>query len=946
MSLYQFVMHSDKKREKWKFMPVSEVEKLPQRPMFTTALKLTCDPRAISQSNGDAEKLVKYIGPMHFDLDNASDIPATLKSGRELFEKLQTELGVPAKYISIFLSGKKGLHFTIPESVFGITKPVALLPLVWKYVAERMKVDDLDMGIYSMGRGRMWRNANVERKEHTYKVPVSAQELENMTEEQYLTLVAAPREEFVVEDPGNFVSSAAVKMYKAGMQHARAVVKKSKEASAQALDNADSLPEVPGCIDQLITRGDCEESNYNQACMQLATWIAARFERKDEQHYTELLIDPFLENVTSATRSSLHERKEHLNEQLNRAFKGEIVFSRGALIKTIGMACHNCPICRPDLLEEGKDKDDDGDKIDPVTRISEKSNGYFRITVNSSTQLTSFTLKPKVVYNELRFTESGPEESGRKGFIVDLVDENGLVFHDMRFPEESWLSRTNMIRSVDGRGTAILLCSDADLSAIQLAMMRFYPLESLDMKTYTETCGVYLEKLNNGKAIKPHYVEANESVTSMGMPSRFFYTGERAHVPMLMEQLPLSSGDTEAEECIANIAKMNEKHSIAAILGWLASNYFREHINNSNPEYPSINVAGNSGSGKSATTRLLCKLSGLDYSRAGCEPLNMESATMVPLFGYLSNSTTVVRLVEEANETQMSRKTWNGWTNILKSSWDRTSVSRGTLSSHGSKGPGRIDYRISAPLMFISEQKPTRPSVVERCISVVLSKRGRKDKECRPAFSRATETSDSLMRMGRSLLNMAMTSDPAEFTKPEIERRYGHFVAEGLDDRPRYAYQVVFLGLCKLKEAFEAAKLSKGAAVVEELTEALRSNIEDNRVVIAQSKRTSECDLVLRGLNSLAASKPDLLRPGIHYRRSGNELSLSLDLVMPQYIKYCREMGLQCPFTSTDSFGDMLQSEDYFDRVEPDEETHMLWYVLNLGAVRIRAIPFSFLREG
>lgn len=942
MALYQFVMRSDVKRTQWEFLPDTEVEAMSPTPMFSTVLKLTGNPRDVAESGSDPNKVVKYIGPMHFDLDNASDIPSTLVSGRELFEKMQKELGVPAQYISIYLSGKKGLHFTIPESVFGVTKPIALLPLVWKYVAERMQVTDLDMNIYSMGMGRMWRNCNVKRKEGTYKVPITAEELMTMDEQQYHALVAAPRTNFEQpEVPFTFTSSQAVRILKEGVNHAKAVIKKQSENLALTLENAEDLPEVPGCIHKLITEGDCSESNYNQAAMQLASWIAVRFDRDDSERYNSLLVEPFLENVTSSTRGTLSQRREHLHDQLNRAFHGHIPFTRAAVVATIGAPCHNCPICRPDLFDEGKAEDAEDEFFDPNTKIKEDTRGFWRVTNTAKTQLLTFRYAPHTQYNELRAEGRELVETKRLGLVGTLTDDEGRTFENVNIPEEAWRSRVGMLNVVQGNGTASVFCSDSDLTVIARSVLTFYPLGNMMTNTFTEACGFYMEKLPGGAA-KPHYVEAAQSITAFGLPSRFKYHGPASHVPNLLDVDPIMAGDEEAITCIKAIVRMNEQHNVAVMLGWLASNFFREHYNFETQEYPSVNVSGNSGAGKSATTRLLCKLSGLDYNRAGCEPLNLESSTLVPLHQYLSNSTTVVRLVEEANETQMRRSVWSGFINVVKSAWDRTSVSRGTLGT-GGKGPGRIDHRISAPLMFISEQKPTKPAIQERCLSVLLSKRGRETEGSRSAFMEARATSDALYRMGRKLLDISMVVQPSEFDQRTLFEQYKDIVPEQLDDRPRFSYMVVMKGLDMLSRAFEEAELPEGAKEIGQLKHSLVDYLNCNRQQIAASKRLSECDLALRAMNAMSADPESRtrLKPGIHYYRVNNDLKLNLDMCLPQLRKFCNEVGQTCVFQTTESFGELLQSEPYFDRMEPDAKTLMPMCVLNIQEVQKRGIRLN-----
>src|SRR5690606_2199244 len=99
-----------------------------------------------------------------------------------------------------------------------------------------------------------------------------------------------------------------------------------------------SVPGVPGCIEKLITEGDCPESNWNQAAMQLAGYIAGRYTRDDEEEYLTELVKPFLDNVTSSSRSD-SERRRAMEDSLGRAFGGSLKFSAGGVIAAIGKRC-------------------------------------------------------------------------------------------------------------------------------------------------------------------------------------------------------------------------------------------------------------------------------------------------------------------------------------------------------------------------------------------------------------------------------------------------------------------------------------------------------------------------------------------------------------------------------------------------------------------------------
>src|SRR5678809_1723785 len=99
---------------------------------------------------------------------------------------------------------------------------------------------------------------------------------------------------------------------------AKELVRKKRNAQKRAAVNItreefQSLTEIPGCIYKLITEGDCPASNWNQASIQLATYIAAKYTPEDSDEFEQALVDPFVRNVQSATRPTEKERRQAMN---------------------------------------------------------------------------------------------------------------------------------------------------------------------------------------------------------------------------------------------------------------------------------------------------------------------------------------------------------------------------------------------------------------------------------------------------------------------------------------------------------------------------------------------------------------------------------------------------------------------------------------------------------
>jgi len=137
---------------------------------------------------------VRYKGPAYFDFD-AESIEDAIKDVQRFVLELQDK-DVDPECLEIYVTGGRGFHIEIPMGVL-LDRPkpqgIPLQPLINREIAFQFQQDSLDLRIYSMGRGRMWRNVNVKRPNGRYKVPITYDELQAMTPEMYETVSSSPR---------------------------------------------------------------------------------------------------------------------------------------------------------------------------------------------------------------------------------------------------------------------------------------------------------------------------------------------------------------------------------------------------------------------------------------------------------------------------------------------------------------------------------------------------------------------------------------------------------------------------------------------------------------------------------------------------------------------------------------------------------------------------------
>ncbi len=942
--MYHFLQFRSDKKEAWRMYSVDQISRvadLPGPPAFKTVLAVDQDPEEVIENELDPLELVKYQGPFYLDFDDEENLDHVLDDVRTILQHLTTKLDIPAELISCWLSGGKGVHITIPGAVFGCKSPTKFLPLIYKEVMLAIEEgaglntpeSSVDHSVYSASRGRMWRCEGVPRPgSGTYKVGVTINELYEMDADMYQTLVAHPRPVMAVPEVPKAVSYAkAEALYKAAKVTAAKKVRAMKDATVVPAEVLQEWEGIPGCVEILITEGDCEKSNWNQAAMQLATYIAARYSRDDEAVYMEELVKPFCENVESSSRPSAKERQKHVKSQLQRAFSGKIKFGAGAFIAAIGTSCRACPICRPDIAT-GETEQTDASNLCHSTKMGWDHRGYFMLTDNGNRQLTSFTFWPHTEVFDLEPTTMangmpGWKDSPRRALVGFMIDDEGKKFTDVSVSERAWGSKKDLVTAFRGQGDALVFCGDGDTQRLLKTIMTFARDKAenreLDKMTRSKVCGLILDR--NGKQVVAHYVEADASITASGR-SPYRFSGNARQSPSLINQQCPMVGDVEVERAITALCGVNEPIQTALTMGWFASNHFREHIQFDEPQYPLLNISGNAEAGKSSLAIVMGLLTGIDYNRA--EFMNVEIGTLYPLSQYISSSTTVPRLVEEVNPQQLGSAYYKVL-GLLKASWNKAPIQKGRITD---RELGISEDRVSSPIVYTSEQTALVPSIRSRSVEVVLSARALLNEEYVDNYGTVMRHRESLLKIAKCLVTVAMNTSPHALLK--IFHEQDHRIAKAISARPRWGYKTCLTGLHMLIHTMEEFKIG-GVEAVRSLYDQLSDYLGRDVVEAERGKSSSEVDRVLSSFNMMAEEPdgaPTKLEAGRHYWRQGDSLYLVLQSCMPIYLRFSRNMGDAPVIKDFSQMSRLLEGEVYFDRkeVHPTRE-HAEVFVIDIG---------------
>ena len=931
---------------------------LPGPPSFQTVLMVDQNPEELFEKGIEPLETVKYLGPMYFDFDKEDDLDRALDDARLVLDYLMTKLDIPGEFINCWLSGGKGVHFTIAGEVFGVKSATKFLPYIYREImltvqdGVGLKPTDsaIDNSVYSCGQGRMWRCEGVARPgKGTYKVGVSIEELQTLDAEGYGVLVAQPRPKMAVNTPPkNVTYPKCVELFKKAKLAASRRVRALLEATTVPRETFREWEGIPGCVQILITEGDCDSSTWNQAALQLSSYIAAAYDRSEEKEYMELLVYPFCKNVESSSRPSETERIKHVKGHLSRTFAGQFKFAPGAFISVIGKRCGGCPVCRADIANGDTDQAGASpSQYNAATNISWDPKGYWLVMENGRRQLSSFTFWPEVEVHDLephmdRDGTPGWRISVRKELQGYLIDDEGRIHRDVRIPERAWGSKRELISSIQGHGDALVYAGDADIQRLLKAVTYFGREKAedkeLEKMTRSAVCGLILDR-KDGKVI-PHYVEADSSITIKNMRSGYRYSGNPRQSPALLRGSNPFENDTDLETALIALCNINDPLSVAMIIGWTVACHFREHIQFREPQFPLLNISGNSEAGKTSTAVLVAMLSGIDYTVA--EYMNVEVGTEYPLIKYLSSSTTVPRLVEEVNPGQLGTK-YPRIAGILKASWNKAPVQRGRIMG---KELGQTDDRISAPIVYTSEQSPVMPALRGRSVEVKLQSRSLDNPVYQRNYSLAIRHKDALLRMAKALVTVAMGTSPSALL--EIFHSKHDLIHAKISSRPRWGHMTCLTGLHMLLHTMTEFKVG-GREEVQRLYDGLVGYLGGGVVKAERGRMTSEVDRVLTTMNIMAESSTDeryQLKPGMHYWRLGDSLYLVLHTCMPRYKSFSRNQGDTVVIQAYSQLRDLIIGETYYERSEPypgREDTEV--FVLSLSKLAERGTVMNNFME-
>jgi len=202
-----------------------------------------------------------FRGPFYADFDRESDVAGLQRKLRIALRRLLRRHHLAARELHLWFSGRKGFHLELPAPLF--SPPAFQDPHLPRYYRDfgiaLGFAEIMDHAVYSLGKGRLWRVAGWRRENGCRKIPISYDQLWDLTVEELreLSRRSCPEPHQAAADPppnesltGLFdqVVAGAERALRAKPARAAAFSERQggvpgEENWREALDDLDALPD-------------------------------------------------------------------------------------------------------------------------------------------------------------------------------------------------------------------------------------------------------------------------------------------------------------------------------------------------------------------------------------------------------------------------------------------------------------------------------------------------------------------------------------------------------------------------------------------------------------------------------------------------------------------------------------------------------------------------------
>lgn len=846
---------------------------------------------------------VHYRGPFYIDLDAESieDAIVDAKSTIENMERLDVDLST----IEIFLSGGKGFHFVVPMPVFADKVPrsggYTKLPLIYRDIAmEHFLCPTLDMRVYSMKRGRMWRTPNVKRDNGMHKVRVTPQEVLDMTPETYREIAQVPR---YLPPPAK--ASAPAIGFSAAFATATDVVaarykdrQKSKVSNEQIKKRYDG--KFPPLMERLLAGEVQSEQGFQVTALQVAiTAVAVGKTLEQMMEEADGLArnhagDSSRYGTYNKRRTALKQAYQYITD--NPTYQ----FSLGGI--------------RSLLPEDERRAEDSEDGANLGRSISQgiyfNHGGIFHAKDEEIIEMSKLGLgRPRMLLDI-----SG---TGRVlGYMVDIYHHG--ILKGEEYLEVGALQSKQRFQQFASAYSAAVHCTDPQVVAL---------MELLKSKSESEGNTVYSTAREGLDLIKPDgatsaedfdiaWVSKDRTLSKKGLAYHLKSEDQEFGIYRsdLMSAGGLVGGEVEAD-VIRAMLSINSPYVVGAMLGWFTAAHARMIFDYFYGQFPLLQVFGQAGAGKSKTVDLMLRL---HYWHTDPQINSSADVTNHALQAACTASASIPAVFDEYKVREIQKPRVDMLRRMFKNAYTRTSISKGFIDhDNGGSKLALRKMRFNAPVCFIGEAIESQTAILERSIVVNLTKEGRLGRKQNFDKVFDPENRQVLSRLGCAVVTAILDGDwmrlrkVADANRIKVDEAWGEISNDG-DDRQRFNVATILTGLDYAKAIIRGAHGDQFDEAFADIREAVLHD-SSSRTLSVVRKVQSELAKVIASLAYLSNEPPreDLrVVHGRDYTMEGNAVDIKALACFDKYRAYCKHVNQEPLYDNFDAFVTALETYD------------------------------------
>jgi len=359
--------------------------------------------------------------------------------------------------------------------------------------------------------------------------------------------------------------------------------------------------------------------------------------------------------------------------------------------------------------------------------------------------------------------------------------------------------------------------------------------------------------------------------------------------------------DLDDRDYIDQVLTINTPQNMAKLLGWFCAAFLTQLIRKKFKRFPSLQVFGQAGAGKSMTVILL---NHMHYYQQEPKQFASSGQTNFPILSALATSASIPVVFEEVKTRQMTKHAKDFLQGVLRGNYTGDDHARGTIDRDKSRGGvGVANYANAGPVVFVGESMEEQSAILERCVVVALSKsdRGGRTKVFDACLADATR----MGKLGKALSLAAMSIDmeTLQSTVANNFQAVSKQVEASMADaatRPAFNLAVTLTGLDLLKAVLNEVFADWFDDKIGQLRNAILGN-----VMGSIPKNMSEASRVIDTMAQLTRNTDpqyQLVEMQDYIVNPDGTLDLKLRTAYDKYVRYQRSLGMEVLFDTPTTF--------------------------------------------